>query len=247
LVADAGGPVLEIGPGLGALTVPLARLGRPLVAVEVDLRLAEHVERLLTGHPSARLVRGDVLKQTLEALAPAAEPVTVVANLPYSITTPALEWILAQGRRVRRALLMVQREYAERLTARAGGKDYGSLTVFVGLEADVAPRFRVSSGSFHPRPEVDSTVVEVTPRPYPDSTPEERELAARLARAAMGTRRKTLANALQVGLGADPAAVRAALSRSGIDPKRRGETLSIPEFLNLARAWLRLAPSEIRP
>jgi len=181
-------------------------------------------------------VRGDVLHQTIDTLLPGGEPVTVIANLPYSITTPALEWILRQRGRVRRALLMVQREYADRLAARPGTKEYGSITVYVGLEAIVARLFRVSAGAFHPRPAVDSVVIEVTPRPFPGADAVARERAARVARAAMGTRRKTLSNALSVGLGIAPDRARAALQEARIDPRRRGETLSIPEILMLARA-----------
>ena len=103
----------------------------------------------------------------------------MIGNLPYSITTPTLEWILEQKERVGSALLMVQREFAERLTARPGSKEYGSISVFVGLNAEVRTRFRVSPGAFYPRPEIDSTVLEVTPRPYPGTTDGEREAASR--------------------------------------------------------------------
>jgi 16S rRNA (adenine1518-N6/adenine1519-N6)-dimethyltransferase len=237
LVTDPGEPVLEIGPGLGALTSLLARTNRPLVAVEVDYRLAEALERTLAPWPAARVVRGDILAQRLDELAPGSTPVTAVGNLPYSITTPAIEWILAQGSRVRRAVLMVQREYAERLAAAPGGKEYGSLTVFVSLHAEVASLFRVSPGAFYPRPEVDSAVLELRPRPWPGTSAEERALAERLARAGMGTRRKTVLNSLARGLGVDPPQIRAALASAGVDPGRRGETLSVEEWIGAARAW----------
>ncbi len=232
-------PVLEIGPGLGALSMELAATGRLVVAVELDLRLAEHMEEELRAWPRARVVRGDILDLRLESLVPEASRVTVVGNLPYSITTPALEWILGQKERVGRAFLMVQREFAERLTAKPGSKEYGSISVFVALNAVVENRFRVSPGAFYPRPEVDSTVLEITPRAFPGTTSEEREAASRLARASMGTRRKTLANALarRLDCGADDA--RALLAEAGLDPVRRGETLSAAEFVTLARVWIR--------
>ncbi len=239
LIADPQEPVLEIGPGLGALSMELAATGRPFVAVELDFRLAEHMEEELRPFPRSRVVRGDILEHTVEAVFPEAAQVTVVGNLPYSITTPALEWILEQKERVGRALLMVQREFAERLTARPGSKEYGSISVFIALNADVQNRFRVSPGAFFPRPEVDSTVLEVTPRPYPGTTLEEREAASRMARASMGTRRKTLANALARGLELTSDDARAMLADAGLDPVRRGETLSAAEFVALARAWLR--------
>ncbi len=239
LIADPLEPVLEIGPGLGALSMELCATGRPFVAVELDFRLAEHMEGELRPYARARVVRGDVLDQRIASLFPEADPVTVIGNLPYSITTPALEWILEQKERVRSALLMVQREFAERLTARPGSKEYGSISVFVGLNAEVRGRFRVSPGAFYPRPEIDSTVLEVTPRPYPGTTDAEREAASRLARASMGTRRKTLSNAIALGLGFGADEARALLAEARLDPVRRGETLSLEEFVALARAWIR--------
>jgi len=239
LIEDPLTPVLEIGPGLGALTVDLARTGRPLVAVEIDFRLAEALEHALEGYPDARVFRGDILDQRIDALSPDAEPssVTVVANLPYSITTPAIEWLLGQGPQARRALFMVQREYARRLTASPGTKDYGSISVFVGLHAEVSMLFAVSPGAFFPRPEVDSVVLEVKPRPYPGTNAAERRSAERLARAGVGTRRKTLANALARGLTMSASEARGLLESAHVDPGRRAETLSIDEWLQLARMY----------
>jgi len=234
LVEDPKEPVIEIGPGLGALTMLLAATGRELTAVELDLRLAEALETRLAQLPSARVVRGDILEQRAEDLV--SGPATVVANLPYSITTPALEWIVRQGGRVSRAVLMVQREYAQRLSAKPGGKEHGSITVFLQLHAEVRVLFRVSPGAFHPRPEVDSVVLELMPRPYPGTTAEERASVEHLARTGMGTRRKTLANALGRALGMEGAAVRAWLDAAHVDPGRRGETLAVDEWIALAKA-----------
>jgi 16S rRNA (adenine1518-N6/adenine1519-N6)-dimethyltransferase len=243
LVEDPREPVVEVGPGLGALSLLFARTGRPLTVVELDLRLAEYMEHALAPYPSARVIRGDILEHDLDALligGPAEGPATVAGNLPYAITTPAVEWILRQGPRLSRSVLMVQREYAERLLARAGTKEYGSISIFVSLHAEVVSLFRVSAGAFYPRPEVDSIVLELMPRAYPGTTGEERDQAARLARAGTGTRRKTVANALARGLdGIDVAAVRKVLSDAGVDAERRGETLSVEEWIGVARAWLR--------
>jgi 16S rRNA (adenine1518-N6/adenine1519-N6)-dimethyltransferase len=233
LVEDSAEPVIEIGPGLGALTTLLAATGRELTAVELDLRLAEALEARLAAWPAARVVRGDILDQRADDLAGGAA--TVVANLPYSITTPALEWILAQGTRVKRAVLMVQREYAQRLSAAPRGKEHGSITVFLQLHAEVRVLFRVSPGAFHPRPEVDSVVLELVPRPYPGTTAEERASVERLTRAGMGTRRKTLANALSRALGLGSTTVRPWLEAAGVQPDRRGETLTLGEWIALAR------------
>jgi len=196
------------------------------------------VERALTPYPNALVVRGDILDQRIDALFPGDGSVVVVANLPYSITTPAVEWILAQGPRVSRAFLMVQREYAQRLIAAPGGKEHGSISVFVALHADVKTLFRVSSGAFHPRPEVDSVVLDLQPRPYPGTNAAERTAVERLARAGMGSRRKTVANALARGLAIEIDGARALLDSAAIDPERRGETLTIAEWIAVSRRWL---------
>lgn len=234
--AGGDGALLEIGPGLGALTERLAASGRPLTAVELDLRLAEHLESLLARWPNARVARGDILDQSLDALIPGEAPVTIVANLPYAITSPAIAWIVEQGPRVARAVLMTQREVAQRLAAKPGTKEYGSFSVFVALHADLEVRFRVSPGAFHPRPDVDSVVFTLTPRPYPGTTAEERAAVERLVRAATGGRRKTLANALAQGLSIAADDARALLERAGIDPGRRAETLAVGDWLSVARA-----------
>jgi 16S rRNA (adenine1518-N6/adenine1519-N6)-dimethyltransferase len=236
---DRGGAVVEIGPGLGALTERLARSGRVLVAVELDHRLSEHVEGVLRPYSAARVVRGDVLEQRLDVLVPGDAPVTVVANLPYSITTPAIEWVLGSGPRVRAAYLMVQREVAERMTAVPGRKEFGSLSVFLALHAEIESLFRVSPGAFHPRPEVDSVVVRMAPRPYAGTTAAERADVERLARAATGSRRKTIGNALARGLGIAGEEARGLLQAAGVDSKRRGESLAVEEWLAVARAWRR--------
>jgi len=163
--------------------------------------------------------------------------VTVVANLPYSITTPAIEWVLAQGPRIRAAYLMVQREVARRMTASPGGKEFGSLTVYLSLHAEIKALFRVSPGAFYPRPEVDSVVVRMVPRPYPGTTETERADAERLARAATGGRRKTIGNALARGLGIAGEEARGLLRTAGVEPTRRGESLLVEEWLALSRAW----------
>lgn len=245
LAADSLTEILEIGPGLGALTERLAGLGRRVVAVELDLRLADALEkRLGAGNRGiVRVVRGDILEQRLEDLLPGSGSVIVVANLPYSITTPAVEWVLAQGARVRTAYLMVQREVAERMTASPGGKEYGSLSVFLSLHAEAEPLFRVSPGAFYPRPEVESVVVRLTPRSYPGTSEPERREAERIARAATTGRRKTVANALARGLGMEAEDARALLLEAGVDPGRRGETLSVDEWVAVARASGRRARS----
>jgi 16S rRNA (adenine1518-N6/adenine1519-N6)-dimethyltransferase len=230
------GAIVEIGPGLGALTERLAASGRALTAVELDLRLAERIETLLRSSPRARVVRGDILDQRLADLAPGDGPVTIVANLPYDITSPAIAWLLQQGPRVVRAVLMAQREVAQRLAAKPGTKEYGGFSVFVALHAEIEVQFRVSPGAFHPRPEVDSVVFTLTPRPYPGSTAAERVAVERLVRAATSGRRKTLANALANGLAVTADEARLLLARAEIDSGRRAETLHVDEWLRVARA-----------
>lgn len=235
----AGSPesaILEIGPGLGALTERLAASGRPFVAVELDLRLAEYMEMRLRPYSNARVVRGDILDQRLDTLLPGSGPVTVVANLPYSITSPAMTWIVEQGPRIERALLMSQREVVQRLAAKPGTKEHGSFTVYLALHAELHVEFRVSPGAFHPRPDVDSVVFTIQPRPFPGTTAEERASVERIVRAATSGRRKTLANSLGHGLGIGAEQARGMLERAGIDPGRRAETVSVEEWISVARA-----------
>jgi len=239
LAAVADEPaVLEIGPGLGALTDALAACARRLYLIEIDRGLAARLEARYAGQSHVRVIAGDVLELPLDAMIDAPRA-TVVGNLPYNITTPILFRLLDLRHRFPRAVLMVQREVATRLAARPGGKDWGVLPALIQTFADVRLAFRVPARSFLPPPRVESAVVTVHWSATPRVDVDDVEAYRAVIRAAFGQRRKTLRNslgALAVDRGLDAAALRAAFSRAGIDPGTRAERLSTADFARLARA-----------
>jgi 16S rRNA (adenine1518-N6/adenine1519-N6)-dimethyltransferase len=242
IVARAGvgadSVVLEIGPGLGALTDTLAAEAARLYLVEVDRGLAARLAERHADNPRVVLVEGDVLELPLHELV-AESNVTVVANLPYNISTPILFRLLDLRARFPRAVLMLQREVAQRLASRPGSKDWGVLSVLVQTWADVAVAFGVSRRSFVPQPKVDSAVVDVRWREAPRDDVGDPERYRALVRAAFGQRRKTLRNALgalATARGFDAPALARAFADAGVDPGRRAETLALPELARLARA-----------
>jgi len=229
--------VLEIGPGLGALTDELARRAARLLLVEIDRVLAARLAERFAGDARVRVVTGDVLELPLEDIL-GTTPVTVVANLPYNVASPVLFRLLELRARVPRAVLMLQLEMAERLTAHPGSKIYGASSVMVQAFAEVRIAFRVSRRSFLPPPEVDSAVVDVRWSPAPRADIGDPELFRAVVRAAFGQRRKMLRNALRPlvearGAAASPEAV---LRGAGIDPAARAETLDLAAFARLTRA-----------
>jgi len=232
-----GGAVLEIGPGLGALTDELARRAARLVLVEIDPALAARLTERFAADDRVRVVTGDVLELPLEELL-GATPATVVANLPYNVASPVLFRLLELRARVPRAVLMLQLEMAERLTARPGSKTYGASSVVVQAFAEVRIAFKVSRRSFLPPPDVDSAVVDVRWSPAPRADVGDPELFRAVVRAAFGQRRKMLRNALRllVEARAGAASPEAVLRAAGIDPAARAETLDLAAFARLTRA-----------
>jgi 16S rRNA (adenine1518-N6/adenine1519-N6)-dimethyltransferase len=228
--------VLEIGPGAGALTPRIARRVRRVIAVEKDIGLAEFLREDLAEWHNIEIVEGDFLEYDLAAAAAGAGArLAIVGNIPYNITTPILERIFEHRASVRSAVLLVQREYAERLAAAAGTPEYGSLTLFARYHALLEPLMNIRSGAFWPRPDVDSMLVRVLLRDHPPVEAPE-ELLFRIIRAAFQQRRKQLANNLENALEWPRASVEKLGARAGIDLHRRGETLTLDEFARLARA-----------
>jgi 16S rRNA (adenine1518-N6/adenine1519-N6)-dimethyltransferase len=223
--------VVEIGPGEGALTGELARRAGRLIALEIDPALAAD---LRTRFPGVEIQEADARSWDYRALrAPAGGRVLVVGNLPYSVSKPILQSLVTARTAIQEMALMLQREVAERVAAAPGGRTYGSLSVLTQLYCDVRVALRVPPGAFRPPPQVESAVLHLTVRPEPRvSLPDERRFAS-VVRAAFAQRRKTLANALAGGLGLTADQVRAAAAEAGLDPIRRAETLTIPEFAAL--------------
>jgi 16S rRNA (adenine1518-N6/adenine1519-N6)-dimethyltransferase len=237
-----GRSVLEIGPGIGILTAPLLAAGAQLIAVEVDTRLATHLRERFEGVEALRLVEGDFLDEPLDDLV--AEPWDLVANLPYSITSPVLHRVLESEPRPERFVLMLQREVAERIAAPPGAMSY--LSVFVQYHATVRVIRQVPATSFEPVPEVASAVLSGETRPR-RLDPEREEDLWRLVQAGFRERRKMLHNVLVRQL---PAIGRGrlleALDEVGIDPDRRPQTVSVEEWLALAEALGPLPPPGAR-
>ena len=242
--------ILEIGPGRGAITRPLAAQAGRVLAIEVDRDLAADLEA--AALPNVTVVTKDVLSVDLAPIlaewlgAPpsSANQIRVVGNLPYNISSPILFAILELAARthgVRDAMLMLQKEVADRLVAKVGTGEYGVLTVLTGLNADVTRVLSLPPGAFRPQPKVHSAVVKLTFRPTAVDITDQR-VFVRMVRTMFTQRRKTLGNALKpfaVERGADAAA---ALAAAGIDPRRRPETLELAEMAALARAFLNLRP-----
>jgi len=238
--ADLGPASLavEIGPGLGALTDELAARAGRLVLVEVDRGLAARLVERYRDAPHVTVMVGDVLALPLGELA-AERPGTVIANLPYNISTPVIFRLLEQRARLPRAILMLQREMAARLVARPGTRDYGAPSVVVQAFAQVRLAFGVSRRSFMPRPAVDSAVVDVRWSVAPRVAIGDPDFFRVVVRAAFGKRRKMLRNALAdvtVPGGAGAVDVEAACLRADVDPRARAETLDVRAFGRLARA-----------
>jgi len=231
--------VVEIGAGLGALTRALAGASPPprrIVAVERDPDMLGVLRAELGGTPSIEVRAADAARLDLAAEAAAAgRPVVLAGNLPYQIGSVLLVAAAQAAPSIARAVVMVQRELAERVVAPPGSKTYGRLTVTV--QQRLAPRilFHVGAGAFHPRPRVVSSVMELRPRPAPLAPVDDAALFERVVKEAFGTRRKMLRRALEPAFGA--AAVAAALGRADIAGTLRAEALGVPEFARLANAF----------
>lgn len=230
-----GERVLEIGPGIGTLTQGLAESGAQVTAVELDKKLPAVLAETLKGYENVRIVQGDILKTDIRELMGDA-PFKVAANLPYYITTPILMALLEQRLPIRKIVTMVQKEVAERMIAPPGSKTYGALSVAVQYYTAPEIVLDVPPKSFIPAPEVDSVVIACKVRGEPPVTVRDEKLFFRVVKAAFGQRRKTLSNALK-GAGFLKDEVQEALEKAGIEAARRGETLSLEEFAQLADAF----------
>lgn len=229
---EAGDRVLEIGPGIGTLTQGLAEAGAQVTAVELDKKLPAVLAETLKGYDNVKIVPGDILKTDIRELM-GQQPFKVAANLPYYITTPILMALLEQKLPITKIVTMVQKEVAERMIASPGGKDYGALSVAVQYFTAPEIVLEVPPSSFLPPPAVDSVVISCRVLENPSVSVEDEKMFFRVVRTSFGQRRKTLFNALK-GLGLDKEIVAAALEKTGIEPSRRGETLSLQEFAKLS-------------
>jgi len=231
-----GDELLEIGPGLGFLTRRLVEVAQKVWAIEVDPFLVGWLQRgPLGSHPALDLIRGDVLKVPLDTILP-GHRVKLVANLPYSISSEVLFRLFELREHFSLLVLMVQREVAERMAASPGTKSYGTLSVWCQIHGKILAKVPVSPEAFFPRPKVRSTVLKIGLYAEPLLPREDLAALRGLVRAAFGQRRKTLSNALAGWLKNRRGEIEPFLVGEDIDPRRRGETLSLDEFLRLALA-----------
>jgi len=235
--------VLDIGAGVGTLTVALARRAGRVIALEVDRTLLPPLRAAVAPCSNVQVVEGDVMTADLGALFGDAESRKVVANLPYNLASAVVTMLLERSLGLRRLVVTVQREVAERMAASPGGNDYGLLSVAVQYRADVSIVARVPPSAFVPPPEVDSAVVRLDVRPHPACAVRDERLFFQVVRASFAQRRKTVRNALAGGIPLTPADAGAACGLAGIAALRRGETLSLAEFAALTEAVASLSGS----
>ena len=231
--------VIEVGPGAATLTKALAQRAKAVIAIEIDRDLVPVIEETMAGFDNFYLVQGDALQLDLDAVIQeklgAPHRCKVIANLPYYITTPLVMYFLEQGFSIDRIVIMVQKEVAERFTAQPGKKEYGAITVSLHYYGNVRYAFTVPRHMFIPQPDVDSAVVDIQPWTQKPLQADNEQLFHQVVKAAFGQRRKTLNNALKT-LDMDSALMQQALQEVEIDGTRRGETLSVDEFVAFSNA-----------
>lgn len=235
--------VIEVGPGIGALTEHLARKAHQVLAFEIDDRLIPVLADTLRDYPNVTVRHQDVLQANLPQVTQEVFtedlPIKVVANLPYYITTPIMMHFLESELAVAEMVVMMQKEVADRISAAPGTKAYGSLTIAVQYYMEAKLAFIVPKTVFVPQPNVDSAILKLTRRPQPAVTVTNEKAFFKLTKAAFQLRRKTLWNNLIHSYGKDEATktwLTNSLEQAAIDPKRRGETLSLEEFGRLSNA-----------
>ncbi len=229
--------VLEVGPGLGEMTLALSRHAKKVIAVEIDERLVAILKQKVENYPNVEVIKSDILKVDFNHLFKEETlPIKVVANLPYQISTPLLFRFIESKETFSVLFLMLQKEVAERMVAPPGRKEYGPLSIFIQAFSDVSVRFIIKPSAFFPPPRVESALVSMTWKEKPMIEMKDEDWFKRVVRACFGYRRKTLSNALKHSELSLPEFLELRMEKIGIDPRRRPETLSIGEFGSLAEA-----------
>jgi len=222
--------VLEIGPGLGNLTRYLAVSAREVVAIELDIKMLAPLKTIVAPYENVRLIHGDILKLPPQELV-SEKDYLVVANIPYYITSAVIRHLLESKTKPRRIVLTIQKEVAERICAEPGDMSLLALSVQVYGKPRIAAR--IPADAFFPAPKVDSSVLCVDIYPSPQVSNELLDIFFKLIKAGFAQKRKTLRNSLSSGLHIPPTEAASLLTRAGIDPQRRAETLSIEEWEKL--------------
>lgn len=239
--------VIEIGPGIGALTEQLARAAKQVVAFEIDDRLIPVLEHTMAPYDNVTVVNQDILTVDLEQaikehFTDPGVPLKLVANLPYYITTPILMQVLQSDVKFANIVVMMQKEVASRLSAEVGTKDYGALTLAVQYRMNATLAFTVSRTAFVPNPNVDSAIISLTPREPLKALPHNEKQLFNLFKVGFTMRRKTLWNNLITAFGKDDvmkAKLTAALADIDLDPRIRAEKLSLEKFIDLHNALVK--------
>jgi len=232
-----GDIILEVGPGLGEMTLALALQAKKVIAVEIDSKLVAILEKKMRGYPNVEVVKSDILKVDFDQfLKKEGHPIKVVANLPYQISTPLLFRFIESKDVFSTFTLMLQREVAERMVAPPGRKEYGPLSIFIQLSFDLSIRFFIKPSAFFPPPKVDSALVHMFWKEKALVEMNDEDWFKRVVKACFGYRRKTLVNALKHSELVLPESMELKIKGIGIDPQRRPETLTIQEFAALAKA-----------
>lgn len=230
--------VIEVGPGIGSLTQHIADEAGKVIAIEIDRNLIPILQKTLADYDNIEVIHEDVLKVDLHKIIEekfGGRKVKVIANLPYYVTTPIIMKFLEEKIPMTSMTVMIQQEVAQRMEAVPSTKDYGALSVAVQYYCDPKIMLKVPPSVFIPQPKVDSTVIRLDVLEKPKVHVEKEKLFFGIVRDAFGKRRKTLLNALSTGsLGLSKELVKEAFEATGIDGGRRGETLSIQEFADLA-------------
>ena len=227
--------VLEVGPGLGEMTLALAQKAGKVIAVEIDPKFVEVLKKKTSDFPNVKIILGDILKVDFGSLfRQAGKPLKVVANLPYQISTPLLFRFIESRRFFSSLTLMLQREVVERMIAPAGVKEYGALSIFVQMVSHPSIHFFISPSAFFPRPKVESAVVHLVWRKEPWIEPNGEAWFKEVVKASFSHRRKTLINSLKHSGLPLPLLIEERMKAIGIDLRRRPETLSIEEFIHLS-------------
>lgn len=234
---------IEVGPGIGALTEQLAKRAKKVVAYEIDQRLLPILSETLEPYPNAKVIHSDVLKanvkEMIEEEFAGIDDIMLVANLPYYVTTPIIMKILEENLLLRGIVVMLQKEVADRISAKPSTKEYGSLSIAIQYYTVPEVVMIVPKTVFVPQPNVDSAVIRLTIREKPLVAVKSEEFFFRVTRASFAQRRKTILNNLtsQLENGKEKKEIiLAALQAAGIEPSRRGESLSIEEFAALSDA-----------
>ena len=233
--------VLEIGPGFGTLTQQLCLNAKKVVSVEIDDSVIPILQDNTKDFDNLTIINADIMKTDIKQLISeqfGSEEVKVVANLPYYITTPIIMALLEQELPVSMLVIMIQKEVADRIAAKPSTKDYGALTVAVNFYCEPCIICHVPPSCFIPPPKVSSSVIMLKMRESPAVQVADKKKYFSVVKAAFGQRRKTLLNALanSGAVGTDKQSVERLLQNAGIDPKRRGETLTLQEFADIANS-----------